>query len=198
MKKSLGQQPLALPSPVWVVGSYGANEQPNIMVVAWGGICCTDPPCVAISIKKTRSTYANIIERNSFTINVPSKYFLVETDYLGIVSGLTTDKFSTSGLTAVKSNVVDAPYVQEFPLVIECKLLHALNIGLHTQFIGLIMDVKADEDVIGANGFPIAGKIDPLISSSSEKAYYSLGEYLDQAYLPGGVLVEHKSDESFV
>jgi len=195
MKISLGPEPLALPSPVWVVGSYGANEQPNIMVVAWGGICCTDPPCVAISIKKTRSTYANIIEHNAFTISIPSKQYLIETDYVGIVSGLTTDKFSTSGLTAVKSKVVDAPYVQEFPLILECKLLHALNIGLHTQFIGLIVDVKAEDFVIGDNGFPIAEKIDPIISSSSEKAYYSLGAYLDQAYLPGGVLLEHKHDE---
>ena len=198
MKISLGAETLALPSPVWVVGSYGANEQPNIMVVAWGGICCTDPPCVAISIKKTRATYANIIEHNAFTISIPSKQYLVETDYVGIVSGLTTDKFSTSGLTAVKSKIIDAPYVQEFPLVLECKLLHALNIGLHTQFIGMIMDVKAEAFVIGDNGLPIAGKIDPIISSASETAYYSLGEYLDQAYLPGKVLLEQQPDGSLL
>ena len=198
MKISLGAEPLALPTPIWVVGSYGANEQPNIMVVAWGGICGTEPPCVAISIKQTRATYANIIQHNAFTISIPSRQYLVETDYAGIVSGVMTDKFSTSGLTAVRSRIVNAPYVQEFPLVLECKLLHALNIGQHTQFIGQIMDVKAEDSVIGDNGYPIAEKIDPIIGSSSERAYYSLGEYLDQAYLPGGVLLKQEPDESLL
>ncbi len=39
MKKSLGPRTLALPTPVWVVGTYDANDQPNVMTAAWGGIC---------------------------------------------------------------------------------------------------------------------------------------------------------------
>lgn len=193
MKKSLGAKALALPSPVWVVGSYGPDGQPNIMVVSWGGICCTTPPCVGISLRKTRLTYANIIERNAFTINVPSKRYLVETDYVGSVTGLNADKFSVTGLTAVKSEIVDAPYVNEFPLVMECKLLHVIDIGSHTQFIGQILDVKADEMVLGENGLPVAEKIYPIISSASDRAYYSLGEYLEHAHTPGRLLLESDS-----
>lgn len=190
MKKSLGARPLALPSPVWVIGSYGADGQPNIMVAAWGGICCTTPPCVAISIQQTRLTHANIIENSAFTINVPSKRYLAETDYVGIVSGISADKFSVAGLTAVKSAVVNAPYVKEFPLILECKLVHILEIGLHTQFIGQIIDVKAEEVVLGGDGLPDAEKVSPLISSAGDRAYYSLGEYLEQAYSPGLALLE--------
>lgn len=196
MKISLGPEPMALPSPVWVVGSYGTNEQPNIMVAAWGGICSSAPPCLAISIKKTRATHANIVQHRAFTINVPSRNFLAETDYAGSISGISVDKFSAAGLTAVKSRVVNAPYIYEFPLVLECKVLHALDIGAHTQFIAQIIDVKAEENVLGKNGFPLAEKIDPLIGSACERAYYALGEYLDQAGSPGATLLEKEPDEN--
>ncbi|MDD2849029.1 MAG: flavin reductase family protein [Desulfuromonadaceae bacterium] len=195
MKKSLGAKPLALPSPVWVIGSYNSAQRPNIMVISWGGICCTTPPCVAISIQKTRSTYANIIEHNAFTINIPSRRHLAETDYAGIVSGINTDKFSVTGLTAVKSEMVNAPYVKEFPLIMECELLHTIDIGSHTQFIAQICDVKADEAVLGKNGMPTADKVNPIISSASERAYYALGDYLERAYSPGMVLLGNPTDK---
>ena len=190
MKISLGAKPLALPSPVWVIGSYNSDQRPNIMVVSWGGICCTTPPCVAISMQKTRSTYTNIIEHNAFTISIPSRQHLVETDYAGIVSGINTDKFAATELTAVRSAIVNAPYVQEFPLILECELLHTIDIGSHTQFIARILDVKADEAVLGKNGLPTAEKVNPLISSSSDRAYYALGDYVERAYSPGMILLE--------
>ncbi len=190
MKKSLGAKPLALPSPVWVIGSYASDGQPNLMVVSWGGICCTTPPCIAISIQKTRKTYINILDSKAFTVNVPSMLYLVETDYLGMVSGFDADKFTASGLTAIKSDLVNAPYVKEFSLNLECGLLKTVDIGSHTQFIGQILDVKADHAVLGQNQLPDAAKVDPIISSASNRAYFSLGGYLDQAYSPGTLIHE--------
>lgn len=192
MKKSLGATIHAMPSPVWVVGSYGNKGEPNIMTAAWGGICCSSPPCIAVSLQKSRLTYANILEHKAFTISIPSKQYAMEADYIGIVSGKNTDKFSMTGLTPVKSNVVDAPYVKEFPIVIECTLLHIVEIGLHTQFIGQIIDVKADEEVLGEKGVPAIDKVDPIICSASDRTYYSLGQYLGQAYALGLKLSKEK------
>jgi len=185
MKKSLGARAFALPSPVWVVGSYGVNEQPNMMVVAWGSICCTDPPCVSLSVRQHRATYTGIVEHEAFTISVPSEEYLHEVDYIGMVSGINTDKFSTTGLTAVRSKLVDAPYVHDFPLVLECTLLHHLEIGTHTQFIGQVIDVKADYEILNEQGVPMANKVNPLLCNAGERAYYSLGEYLAPAGCPG-------------
>lgn len=70
----------------------------------------------------------------------------MDADYFGLVSGNDVDKFAVSGRTPIKSELVDAPYVAEFPLIIECRLLNNFEIGLHTMFIGEIMDVKADRD----------------------------------------------------
>jgi flavin reductase (DIM6/NTAB) family NADH-FMN oxidoreductase RutF len=68
MKKSLGARALAFTTPVWVVGTYDKDEKPNVMTAAWGGICCSKPPCIYVSLRKPRYSYNNIVERKAFTI----------------------------------------------------------------------------------------------------------------------------------
>ncbi|MDF2874298.1 MAG: flr 2 [Sporomusa sp.] len=190
MKKSLGAKVVAMPSPVWIVGTYGDHNQPNIMTVAWGGICCSVPPCIAISVQQSRLTHSNITKRKAFTINVPSRHHLAEADYAGIASGKYADKFSVTSLTPVRSELVDAPYIQEFLLVLECKLLHTVELGRHTQFIGQIIDAKADEAVLSDNENPAMASVNPLISSAADRKYYALGACLGQTYHIGLQLVD--------
>ncbi|KRT71616.1 MAG: hypothetical protein XU12_C0037G0001, partial [Deltaproteobacteria bacterium CSP1-8] len=106
MKKSMGAKTLVFPTPVWVVGTYDKEGKPNMMTVAWGGICCSMPPCVAVSLRKATYTYGSLMERKAFTVNVPSEFHCREADYIGIVSGKNTDKFAATGLTPVRSEVV--------------------------------------------------------------------------------------------
>lgn len=185
MKKSIGAKTFAMPSPVWVVGTYGENDIPNIMTAAWGGICCSVPPCVTISLQKPRASYDNIIKRKAFTISIPSSKQAVEADYVGIVSGKNTDKFAVTGLTPVKSELVDAPYVGEFPLILECRLIQTVELGVHTQFIGEIIDVKADSDVLDEKGIPSLDKVAPFVFSASDRKYYQIGDPLGQAFSIG-------------
>jgi flavin reductase (DIM6/NTAB) family NADH-FMN oxidoreductase RutF len=185
VKKSFGAKPLIHPTPVWVVGVYDDNGKSNAMTIAYGGICCGNPPCVTVSLRKATYSYACIVARKAYTLNVPSASQLAAADYFGIASGRNEDKFAATGLTPVKSELVDAPYIAEFPLILECKLLHTLEIGLHTQFVGEIIDVKADEDVIGADGFPDVKKIAPIVYAPSCSAYYGIGDPLDKAYAVG-------------
>ena len=185
MKKSLGARTLVSPTPVWVIGSYDKDSKPNVMTAAWVGICCSKPPSVAISLRKATYTYSNIVERKAFTVNIPSEKYVREADYFGIASGKDVDKFLATGLTPVKSELVDAPYVQEFPLVLECKVTHTIEIGLHTQFIGEILDVKIDEAMLGEKGLPDIEKIRPLLFSPEIRTYHKIGEYLGQAFSIG-------------
>ena len=152
MKKSLGAKTLVYPTPVFVVGTYDKAGKPNAMTAAWGGICCSQPPCVAVSLRKATATHGNIMARRAFTISIPSERHVKQADYLGLVSGRSVDKFAAAKLTPVKSDLVDAPYVKEFPLVLECRLAHTFELGLHTQFVGEILDVKAEEAVLGRRG----------------------------------------------
>lgn len=185
MKRSLGADTLAVPSPVWVVGSYDTNGQPNLITVSWAGICCSEPPCVAIAVRKNRLSHANILHSGAFTVNLPAVSQLAQADLIGMVSGVMTDKFSLTGLTAVSSDFVQAPYVQEFYLNLECSLLHSIDLGSHTQFIGRICDVKADEEVLDRQGLPVAGLVQPLLASAPERSYYALGRQLGQTSTAG-------------
>ncbi len=185
MKKSFGARTLIHPLPVWIVGTYDQNGKPNAMTASYGGICCHQPPCVTVSLRKATYSYGSIMFRKAYTINVPSEAQVAEADYFGTATGRTEDKFAATGMTPVKSDLVDAPYIAEVPLVLECRVIHTYEVGLHTQFIGEIMDVKADEDVIGADGFPDVKKIQPFVYAISSQAYYGIGEHLERAYSIG-------------
>ena len=185
MKKSLGAKTLALPAPVWVVGSYDSLGKPNIMAIAWGGICCSQPPCMTISLRKATYTYGCIMERKAYTISIPSAALVREVDYLGMTSGRNVDKFAVTKLTPIRSELVDAPYIKEFPIVIECRVRHTLEIGLHTQFIGEIMDIKVEESVLGDHGMADILKVKPLIFDPGDGAYYGIGERIGKAFSIG-------------
>ena len=185
MKKSLGPKTIIYPTPVFVVGSYDREGKPNVMTAAWGGLCCSSPPCVAVSLRKATYSYSNIIERKAFTINIPSEEFIKKADYFGTVSGKNTDKFKASGLTPFKSDLVDAPYIKEFPFVLECKVIHTTEIGLHTQFIGEIMDIKAEESVLGEDGALDIEKVKPVIFVPESRTYYGVGKYIGKAFSIG-------------
>lgn len=185
MKKSLGARTLLFPTPVLMVGTYDRDGKPNLMNAAWGGICCSQPPCIAVSLRKATYSWAGIVERKAFTIGIACESRMVEADYVGIASGRDRDKFATAGLTPVRSDLVDAPYAGEFPFVLECRLLHTIEIGLHTQFIGEIIDVKAETDVLGEDGLPDIMKIKPLLYDTSHKGYHGVGALLGRAFSVG-------------
>ena len=155
------------------------------MSAAWGGICCSSPPCLAVSLRKATYTYGNIVKRKAFTISVPSEEYAREADYIGMVSGRNSDKFGTAGLTPVRGSLVDAPYVGEFPLVIECRLLHTIEIGLHTQFVGEILDVKADDSVCDGNGYAGIEKVKPILFDPGINTYHGVGRLLGRAFSIG-------------
>lgn len=190
MKKSLGAQTFAMPAPVWLLASYDEALQPDMMPVSWGGICASEPPALAVSIKKTRQSYENIHRRKAFTINVPSQKQLLAVDFAGLVSGREEDKFDRVSFTAERGEFVDAPGIVECPLTIECRLLWEIELGSHIQLIGEILETAADDAILDEQGIPQMKAVDPILSSPAERAYYALGNYLEPAYLPGKVFLQ--------
>ncbi len=185
MKKSLGAKTLLFPTPVLMVGTYDEAGKPNLMTAAWGGICCSQPPCVAVSLREATYSHAAIVARKAFTVGIACESRMMAADYAGIVSGRDVDKFAVTGLNPVKSDLVDAPYAAEFPVVLECRLLRIVEIGLHTQFIGEILDVKADHAVLGEDGLPDIMKIKPLIFDTAHRGYHGVGAELGKAFTVG-------------
>ncbi|MDD2271718.1 MAG: flavin reductase family protein [Desulfuromonadaceae bacterium] len=187
MKRSVGAKTLLFPTPVLMVGTYDQAGKPNLMNAAWGGICCSQPPAVSVSLRSATYSHACIIERKAFTVGIACESRMAEADYVGIASGRDRDKFAIAGLTPVRSELVDAPYAAEFPVVLECRLLHVVEIGLHTQFIGEIVDVKADAAVFSDDGQLDIMKIKPLLYDTSHRGYHGVGPLLGKAFSVGKV-----------
>ncbi len=185
MHESLGAKTILYPTPLLVVGSYDPEGRPNIMAVAWGGLCCSQPPCVAVSLREATYSYGNITHSRAFTVNVPAASQVKEADYAGLCSGRDVDKFEAAGLTPIKSDLVNAPYIEEFPLVLECEVRHVVDIGLHKQFIGEILDVKADKAILDAKGNIDVSKLQPIAFAPGDRGYYRVGEFVGKAFSIG-------------
>lgn len=188
MKQSLGAKIMAGAVPVWVVGVYDKEGKPNLATAAWVGVCCSDPPCIGVSFRKATYSHGCIVDRKAFTVSVPSVEYIKETDYVGIASGRDGDKWQATGLTPVKSEFVDAPYVSEFPIVLECRLIHTLELGLHTHFIGEIVDVKAEGVILEEKGNVDILKLNPFFYVTGKRTYHGIGPQLGKAHAMGAEL----------
>jgi len=190
-KRSLGALPLLYPLPVFLVATYDVDGKPNVMTAAWGGICSSDPLSLTVSVRPERWTHDALLARKAFTVCIASESMAASADYVGIASGRRYDKFSVAGFTPIRAEKVDAPYIAECPVVLECSLSQSVRLGEHTMMIGAILDVKADEDCLDASGkFPDIFKLSPLIFDSGSRCYYSIGQLVGQAFSIGKTLLE--------
>ncbi len=181
MKQSLGAKTLAVPTPVWLVGTYDKAGKANIMAAAWGGICCSKPPCIQVSLRAATFTHGNIINRKSFTINIPDEEQWREADYAGIVSGRDTDKIKDIGWMTTESKLVDAPIIEECRVTIECRLKETIELGLHTMFVGEIIDVKAEEASLVDGKLDIT-RVKPIIFNPGDDGYFAVGKKIADAF----------------
>ena len=190
MKLALPPQTILLPSPVLIIGTYGPDGRPNIMNAAWGGIVSSKPPCISVSLREATLTWHNIKQAEAFTVNIPSETYLKEADFAGLVSGREHDKFKEAGLTPERSKLVNAPIVLEFPYSLECKLIKTVELGLHTMFIGEIVGMMADSEILTEKQLPDIEKVRPMLFGSfGNMAYYGVGEKIGGAFSSGKELM---------
>ena len=182
---SLGPQAFIVPAPVLLVGTYDPEGRPNIMTAAWGGLCCSQPPCLSVSLRKATWTCHSLQQREAFTVSIPGRQMVGQADFAGLVSGRHEDKFQTLGLTPRPGDHVDAPFVEECPVVLELLLRHTLELGSHIQFVGEIMDVKLSRDCLTPEGLPDPARIDALMFVPMIKEYYGMGEFIARASAVG-------------
>jgi flavin reductase (DIM6/NTAB) family NADH-FMN oxidoreductase RutF len=186
MRKRLGPSPIIVPMPAVLVGTYDDDGTPNAMTAGWAAACCHTPPCLGVAVRDSRLTFANIRARRAFTINIPSSDLAVEVDSLGLVSGhQEKGKLARLGLTTVRATIADAPLIECCPVNVECRLLHALPLGTHTWFVGEVVEVHADDQVLSAEGVLDIDALDPLIYATSAGEYRAIGRSLGRAYRIG-------------
>jgi flavin reductase (DIM6/NTAB) family NADH-FMN oxidoreductase RutF len=185
MRKNFGAKSWLYPMPVLIVGSYDEQGTPNAMNAAWGGIYDTNQ--VMVCLADDHKTTENIRRNGAFTLSFATAGTVVPCDYVGIVSANDVpDKFARAGFHAVKSAFVNAPVIEELPMTVECRLLKFNEDGI---CIGEIVNVSADERVLGADGRIDADKLQPILYDGVTHAYRRVGEPVGQAFSDGKKLL---------
>ncbi|GAB1477147.1 flavin reductase [Bacillota bacterium] len=181
MKKSLGVKPFVFPMPVLMVATYNEDSTVNVMNMAWGGICGEN--LVALNIEESHKTAENIKMRRAFTLSIADVPHLEEADFFGIVSGNEMpDKFEKTGLKSYKSDKVDAPIIDDFPITLECKVLELQSTEYGFRVLGEILDVLAEERVLNESGKVEPQKLNALIFEEFQHEYYAIGEKVGKAW----------------
>ena len=185
MRKNFGAKPMCYPMPVYIIGTYGVDGTPNAMNAAWGGI--SEETEISICISADHKTTENILSRKAFTVSMATAKYIAACDYVGIVSGnQVPDKFARAGFHATKSEFVDAPLIDELPMALECALISYDHESC--RLVGRIVNVSADESVLGENGKVDVKKLQPITFDPMNNHYLVLGEKVGQAFHDGVAL----------
>lgn len=182
MRKNFGPKTMCYPMPVFIIGTYNADGSPNAMNAAWGGI--SEETEISICVDSEHKTAQNLVKRKAFTVSMATAEYMAACDYVGLVSGnKEPDKFSKAGFHATKSEFVDAPLIDELPMALECELI---SYDPETcRLVGRIVNVCADETVLGENGKVDVSKLRPITYDSMNHHYLVLGEKVGQAFRDG-------------
>jgi flavin reductase (DIM6/NTAB) family NADH-FMN oxidoreductase RutF len=182
MKKKLDGINVLYPTPTTIVGAL-VDGKPNFITIAHIGIVNhAKPYLISISSGKIHYTNAGIKANKAFSVNIPSEALVVETDYVGIVSGKKTDK---SGVFDIfYGDVQKAPMIGECPLNMECRLYDTYDTPTHDLFIGEIVETYADEAVLSDGRVDIS-KAKPLLFDMSSISYWSIGNAVAKCWNVG-------------
>ncbi|MDI6762331.1 MAG: flavin reductase family protein [Thermodesulfobacteriota bacterium] len=169
---------LLYPAPAFLVTCISKTGKLNIITISWGGILCSKPPLLGISIQPSKYSYGLISETGEFVINIPTEELIWATDYCGNVSGSEEDKFSVANLTPLPAARVKPPVIKECPVNLECKVVQVLYLGSHDCFVGEVVAVQVNEEVLLSD---IEGTGDPAFRETID-----MEKCRPFVYLPGG------------
>lgn len=177
-RRDLKPTTVLYPTPVVLATSVDEAGKPNVCTLAATGILSGNPPHVSISIRPSRYSHELISRTREYVINVPTATVVKETDYCGIVSGRTINKFEVTKLTPIEASRVKPPIIKECPVSLECKVKDIINLGSHSVFVGEVVNVNVDETVLGQSKNIAYEKLKPITWNPITEEYHSLGERL--------------------
>ncbi len=189
MKKSLPVGSHLFPMPVYMIATYSDDGKVDVMNMAWGGICAEN--MVVLNLDEDHMTSKNIKKRMAFTLSVADSSHVKESDFFGLASAnKIADKFERSAMHAVKSEHVDAPVIEEYPLTLECKVVELRHSKEGFSVLGEIVNVLVEESALDENGKVDVKKLDAIVFDTFKFGYYSIGEKVGSAFKSGAQLLK--------
>ncbi len=184
MRKNFGIKSWFYPLPVLIIGTYNEDGTADAMNAAWGGLYDADK--VVLCLSAGHKTTSNIKARGAFTVSFADAEHVVSSDYVGIASANTEPrKMEKAGFHVTKSEFVDAPLIKELPVALDCRFLGFNEDG---NVIGQIVNISAEERVLGEDGSIDLAKFRPISFDPVHNGYHVLGERVGSAFRDGSVL----------
>ncbi|MBN1581878.1 MAG: flavin reductase family protein [Anaerolineae bacterium] len=193
MKVKLGTIPLIYPIPIALAGAQ-VNGRPNYATIGDCGVMGINPPLVYISLHETHHTTKGVIERQAFSINLPSTDMLAVADYCGIVSGQDVDKSAL--FESFYGDLGTVPMIEACPVNLECEVVHEFQIEHRHVFVGKVVQAHIDEAFVvepeGHKRVADMTRLDPIIYGLDNR-YYRIGEQIGVGYREGKALQKGKA-----
>ena len=156
---------MTVPAPMFLVTTYKSNGMPNACMQSWATFTSANRGngyyAILASVNKGGHLYQSLKAKNEAVIN-----FFSEDRYEACMSTIQNNQFevdeiTASGLTAVKADWVDAPYVAECFMNLECRYCWEKEIAegddhvlMCLEVIGAHIDEEALADKLGEKGIP--------------------------------------------
>lgn len=183
MRKNLKLTEGIFPMPVLMVATYNEDGSVNVMNAAWGTM--QERGNVVLKLTKTHKTVKNIEARGAFSVSIADAAHVNEADYFGVESGnRVSNKFERSGLTASKSEFLDAPVINEFPLCLECEFIEYQDGEYGCGVIGKVINVSADESVMDGDVIKMS-LVNAIAFDPYTHGYYKVSERVGEAFKDG-------------
>ncbi len=183
MRKNVKNTEAIFPMPVLLIATYNEDGSVDVMNAAWGMM--VDRGIIALNLTETHKTVSNIKNKKAFTVSIADSKHVKEADYFGIVSSNDTpNKFENSGLTSIKSELVDAPIINEFPICMECEFLEYQDNVYGCGVIGKVLNVTALETVFKGENIDIS-LVDAIAFDPYTHGYYKVTERVGNAFKDG-------------
>ena len=173
------------PTPVGLITCVDRNGKPNIITLGEVAMVSLKPTRVSVGARPV--TYSNglIKATGEFVVNFPTVDIIDAVDFCGTRSGRNVDKFAETGLTPEPAIHVKPPLIKECPVNLECKVIGVLSLGSHDLFIGDVLVMHAEEEIVldSNRGLIDLAKARGVIFAMEE--YWSFGEKIEAARFTG-------------
>lgn len=171
-KKNIGNKLALYPTPLTVVGAE-VNGKVNWLLVAHTGIIGHDR--ILVSMSNKHYTNQGIIKSKKLSVNLVDRKMLDKADYVGSVSGATTDK---SHVFRYHWGENGTPVIDESPLTMECDVVDVYKSERFDNFICSIANTYADPGVLDGNGTLDYTKLNPVLFEFPTYSYLASGEII--------------------
>lgn len=144
---------LVVPRPIGWLGTWGPDRVPNLAPFSYFSALSSTPMLVGVSIGRRKQgpkdSLVNIRATGAFCVNVVTERHLEAMNETAASHSPGVDEFQEAGLTMAAAAAVDAPYVEDCPAVLACRLFKEVDLGdaAAALVIGEVLAVRLSREL---------------------------------------------------